>query len=139
MEFIILLDKISFTSGEVKIVFATKKLSHLWLLLEALFGFSKNKWFYTMILALYQAYSKISFREFFKLIIVFFQNWSSKNENILTKMHRNYAWRRDFLHFLTFKSSEMTFSLKNVFTQYVFLPLTKIWLIGGKMSEEQFV
>ena len=68
----------------------------------------KKKLFHMMILALYQAYSKISFREVFKLIIFFFQNRSSKNENILTKMQRKYAWRRDFLHFLAFESTEMT-------------------------------
>ena len=70
--------------------------------------FHKKQKKYTMILALYQAYSKICFREVFKLITVFFQNLSSKNENILTKMQRKYASRRDVLHFLASESTEMT-------------------------------
>ena len=72
--------------------------------------FHKKICFHTMILALYQAYSKISFRDFYQVDNFFSQNSSFQKKLFLTKLQRKYAWWRDFLHFFTFEKSEMAIS-----------------------------
>ena len=79
--------------------FLKKKKSNLCLPLEALFGFAKKNWFYTMILALYQAYSKINFRWLFKLIF-FLNNFKVLKSMKLSKKVRKHI-RAELSRFTT--------------------------------------
>ena len=74
--------------------------------------FQQKSWYESVFFALWCAYLKISFTDFYQLDNFFLPNQSSQQKIFFSKLHQIYAQVRDFLHFFTFQRSEMTISFK---------------------------